>query len=211
MPRTSFAVFIALIALVVAQPAFAHHMLAPGAPIDIELAFISGLAHPIINFEHFAYVVAIGILAAVAQGSKFLPVWFVGGTIIGCIIAVSGFVIPYDQWLILIALVVIGGALVLGRQRVGFVDIGAFLVTGVLHGSVYAESIIGNVTSSVAGYLVGFAIIQTVVATGAMYAAYALWRGDKLYENARVIGGAVAGVGLTIIGQGLVQALLPVA
>ena len=211
MPRTSFAVFIALIALLAAQPAFAHHALMPGQPLHFELAFISGIAHPMINFEHFAYVVAIGVLAAVGQGSKFLPFWFVAGTILGCLMAVSGFVIPYDKWLILVALVVIGAALVWGRQRLGIVDIGAFLVTGVLHGSVYAESIIGNVTSSVAGYLLGFAIIQTVVATGAMYAAYALWRGDKLYENARVIGGAVAGVGLTIIGQGLVQALLPVA
>lgn len=211
MYRTSFAVFAALLALLAAQPALAHHALMPGQPLNFELAFVSGVAHPMINFEHFAYVVAIGLLAAVGQGSKFLPAWFVAGTIIGCIMAVNGFFVPYDKWLILVALVVIGGALVWGRQRLGIVDIGAFLITGVLHGSVYAESIIGNVTTSIAGYLLGFAVIQTVVAMGAMYAAYAIWRGDKLYENARVIGGAVAGVGLTIIGQGMVQAFLPAA
>src|SRR5690606_12921187 len=184
--------FAALLALLAAQPALAHPALLPGPPLNFELAFVSGVAHPMINFEHFAYVVAIGRLAAVGPGSKFLPPCCVAGTIIGCIMAVNGCFVHYDKWLILVALVVIGGALVWGRQRLGIVDIGAFLNTGVLHGSVYAESIIGNVTTSIAGYLLGFAVIQTVVAMGAMYAAYAIWRGDKLYENARVIGGAVA-------------------
>ena len=210
MPRNSIVAFsVLLAALVVAQPALAHHAVGGGQTLDFELAFVSGLAHPVINVEHFAFVIAIGIAAAVAQGSRWLPVWFVGGTVLGCVIAVAGYEIPYAYWIMLLALVAFGAALVWGRQRIGYIDLAVFFVTGILHGSVYAESIIGNVTSSIAGYLAGFAIIQTVIAMGAMMVAYALWRGDRLYENARVVGGVVTGVGLTVLAQGIVQTLLP--
>lgn len=200
----SAAAFLALV-----SPALAHHALGGGTTPFFHMAMISGLAHPIINFEHLAYVVAIGVLAAVGQGSKLLPLWFVGGTVVGTLLALNGLPVPFADWLIMFALVFIGGTLVAGRERLGVFDIALFAITGVIHGSAYAEAIVGNITSSVVGYLLGFAIMQGAIASGAMFGAYALWRGDRLYENARVVGGLVMGVGLVILAQGIQTILFP--
>ena len=193
----------------VATPALAHHALGGRQPINFGEGFFSGLAHPIINFDHFAFIVAVGVFAAVTQASKFQPVWFVGGTILGCLLMLSGNAIPFNAWLVHAALLALGLALAFGKPCMRFVDTGAFVLAGILHGGLYAQAIVGSVTVSISGYLLGFAIIQAVVATGAMFAAFMLWRGDELYANARVVGGMVAGVGLTVMVQAGVAAMFP--
>jgi len=200
---------IALLSWFAASPAFAHHALGGKLPVDFGTGFVSGLAHPVINIEHFAFVIAVGVVTAVAQGSWLLPVWFVGGTILGCLASISGFSPPFIAWYVPISVAILGIALALGRSRLGLADIGFFLVAGFLHGAVYAETIIGSENNSVRGYLLGFALIQVAVAMGAMMAAYTLWCGDKLYANARVVGGVVAGVGLTILAQTGIATLFP--
>ncbi|AEQ50172.1 HupE/UreJ family protein [Pelagibacterium halotolerans] len=199
----------ALATFAVATPALAHHALGGRQPIDFGEGFFSGLAHPIINFDHFAFIVAVGVFAAVTQASKLQPAWFVGGTILGCLLMLNGVVIPFNGWLVHAAVLALGLALALGKRRMRFLDTGAFLLAGLLHGSLYAQAIVGSVSVSIGGYLLGFAIIQTIVATGAMFAAYMLWRGDQLYANARVVGGVVAGVGLTVMAQAGVAAMFP--
>lgn len=208
-PQLCAALLASLCALAPATPALAHHALGGSLPMKFETGLLSGLAHPIINFDHFAFIAAVGVFAAVTQASKLLPLWFVLGTVAGCLLAVGGFTIPLNVWLVHAALLALGLALALGKQRMPIIDTAAFSIAGVLHGSVYAEAIIGTVSSSLGGYLLGFAIIQTLVASGAMFAAYALWCGDRLYANARVIGGVVAGVGLTVLVQTGVSALFP--
>lgn len=207
--RTRLAALAGLAILAATTPALAHHAIGGRVPMSFETGFVSGLFHPVINFDHFAFVVAVGVFAAVTQASKLLPAWFVGGTVIGCLLAVNGMVIPLDVWLVHVALLALGVVLALGKSRSPAFDTAAFAIAGVLHGSVYAEAIIGGVTASFGGYLLGFAVIQTIVATGAMFAAYTLWCGDRLYANARIVGGVVAGVGLTVLVQTGVAAIFP--
>lgn len=200
---------LALLSWLIATPAFAHHALGGQLPIDFGTGFLSGLAHPVINVDHFAFVVAVGVLTAVSQGSRLLPIWFVGGTVLGCLASVAGFTLPFIAWYVPASVMILGIALALGRSRLGLADIGFFLVAGFLHGAVYAQAIVGSENNSIRGYLLGFALIQVAVAMGAMTAAYALWCGDKLYANARVVGGVVAGVGLTVLAQTGIATILP--
>lgn len=190
-----------LAGLAITQPAFAHHALGGTTPVSFGEGLLSGLAHPVINIDHFAFIVAVGVLTAVGQASKFLPVWFVAGSILGTIMAVQGVVIPFAGWLALLSLVGIGVALALGYRSLKVADIAAFVGAGILHGNVYAAAVVGTAYSSLTGYLIGFAVIQAIVASAAMMAAYLLWAGDRLYANARVLGGVVAGVGLTVMAQ----------
>ena len=207
--RTCTAALAGLVTVAMTTPAFAHHAMGGRVPMSFETGLVSGLFHPVINFDHFAFIIAVGVFAAVTQASKLLPAWFVGGTVIGCLLAVNGLVIPLDVWLVHAALLVLGVVLALGKSRSPAFDTAAFAIAGLLHGSVYAEAIMGSVTTSIGGYLLGFAVIQTIVATGAMFAAYTLWCGDKLYANARIVGGVVAGVGLTVLVQTGVAAVFP--
>jgi urease accessory protein len=190
-----------LLSLSLTSPALAHHALGGSAPVSFVEGLLSGLAHPVINIDHLAFVVAVGVLTAVGQASKFLPVWFVGGSILGTVLAVQGIVIPYAGWLALLMLIGIGTGLAFGYKSLRFTDVIAFAVAGILHGSVYAEAVVGTVSSSLSGYLLGFAAIQAVIASASMMVAYMMWAGDRLYANARVLGGVVAGVGLTVMAQ----------
>ena len=201
MIRKQIVVLGALLSLFLTSPATAHHALGGSAPISFMEGLLSGLAHPVINIDHLAFVIAIGVLTAVGQASKFLPVWFVAGSILGTVLAVQGILIPYAGWLALVALVGIGVALACGYKSLKFTDVIGFTIAGTLHGSVYADAVVGTVSSSLGGYLLGFAAVQAVIASSAMMVVYMMWAGDRLYENARVLGGVVAGVGLTVMAQ----------
>lgn len=96
--------------------------------------------------------------------------------------------------------------MLLNRRALGWAVTPMFVVAGLLHGSAYAESIIGSDASSLHGYLLGFAVIQSVVAVSVAWGAYAIWCGDKLYHNARLAGGVTVGVAIGMLWQsGLVS------
>lgn len=197
--------------LLLTGPAFAHHALGGRMPSGFTEGLVSGLAHPIINIDHFAFVIAVGVLTAVAQGGYWPPVWFVGGTIAGCVLSAVGLGSAPALWLVPVSAILLGGFMASGRDEAGPWMKPTFLIAGLLHGFGYAEAIIGSENTSLQGYLIGFAIVQTLVAWGAMLGAYWLWRGDRLYINARVLGGVLAGVGLTGIYQAGLATLLPVS
>lgn len=204
-----FVLALAALGLTTCQ-AFAHHALGGAVPISFGAGLMSGLAHPIINFDHFAFVVAVGVFTAVAQGSAMLPVLFVLGTIVGCVASAQGLQVPNVTLLVPVSVAIAGTALALGRNRIGSLDIGLLALAGLLHGLAYAQSIVGGQNNSLAGYLIGFAVVQSVVALAAMWCAYALWCGDRLYANARVAGGVIAGIGLTLLAQSGLALVLPV-
>ena len=48
------------------DPALAHHVMGGHMPVTFADGLLSGLAHPIIGFDHFAAVVAVACLASAA-------------------------------------------------------------------------------------------------------------------------------------------------
>lgn len=190
------------------MPAFAHHALGGALPIGFAEGFTSGLAHPVIDMSHFAFVIAVGILTAVAQGTLLLPVWFVSGTLIACLLNASGLAIPSATWLVPLSALVLGLFMASGKADHGRWHHVVFLTSGLLHGLAYSQSIIGSENNSLVGYLMGFSITQTFVAGAAMLAAYWFWHGDRLYANARVVGGVLTGIGVTALYQSQISTLL---
>src|SRR5687767_9228150 len=99
---------------ILVRPAVAHHAMAGAIPTAFDTGLLSGLAHPVINFDHFAFIVAVGVLTAVAQGSWLLPIWFVGGTVAGCLFAVNLMQLPLTEWFVPASVAVLGVAMALG-------------------------------------------------------------------------------------------------
>ena len=196
--------------LLLTTGAFAHHALGGAIPIGFRDGLVSGLAHPVIEVDHLAFVLAIGVLTAVSQGGFALPVWFVGGTILGCLLSVGSLQLQPAGWMVPLSALLIGGYLASGRSEDGSWHKWVFLASGALHGLAYAQAIIGSENNSLQGYLLGFAAVQTLVAWSAMVAAYWFWRGDRLYANARVFGGIMAGIGFAALYQAGVASLLPI-
>lgn len=185
----------------------AHHGMGGRAPTAFDEGLFSGLAHPVINLHHFTFIAALGIFTAAAQLPRLKPIWFVLGTVAGCYVFASAGPLPHSGLLIAASLAVVGLALLLDRRALGWAVTPMFVLGGLLHGSAYAESIVGSDASSLHGYLLGFAVIQSVIAVSVAWGAYAVWRGDALYQNARLAGGITLGICLGTLWQSSVMAL----
>ena len=57
-----------------AFPAFAHHMMGGRTPSTFMEGLLSGLGHPVIGLDHFAFLVAIGIAVGIFGLNLLLPV-----------------------------------------------------------------------------------------------------------------------------------------
>ena len=88
------AAFIACVLL--AGPAFAHHVMGGRMPASFSDGLLSGLGHPIIGLDHFAAVVAVGCLAAAhrAAPAPALAIGFVLSMMAGVAVHVQGVSVP---------------------------------------------------------------------------------------------------------------------
>ncbi len=191
-------------------PALAHHAMGGATPTSVVDGLLTGLAHPLIGLDHFAFVIAVGVLAAVAGARLFAPLFFVGGTLVGCALSLSGLTVPASEWLIIASVLALGTAVALGHRRVRRTELGLFAGAGVLHGMAYAAGIIGAEAAPLGAYLVGFAIIQSGLTVGVMLAMRLFWRSDAIGMPARLAGAAVAGIGFAFAFEAAETLLLPV-
>jgi urease accessory protein len=142
--------------------AFAHHAMGGMTPQTFSQGLLSGLAHPIIGLDHFAFLVAAMLLTcALRDTARYLvPLVFIGATIGGTLLHLGSANIPMSETLVALS-VVTGGVLALTRRYPGAFALSAiFAVSGILHGYAYGESIVGAEATPLQGYLAGFAAIQ---------------------------------------------------
>lgn len=153
------------------RDALAHHMIGGEVPRNFLEGLLSGLAHPIIGVDHFAFILAAGLIAAkVARGKTLLAV-FLGASLSGCVIHLAGFTVTEAN--IVVAISVIGvGAFLVADKRAHWPFLAAgFALAGAFHGYVYGETIVGAEPAPLTSYLVGLILIQYAVAMGAFAAA----------------------------------------
>ncbi len=151
--------------LLMAAPASAHHFMEGQIPTSSFQGFLSGLAHPIIGLDHFAFVLIVGLLAAALSGaSRYLvPGAFVAATLAGTTAHLGSANLPLAE-LIIAASVIVGGVLLLTRKVLPALGLGLGAAAfGLFHGYAYGESIVGAETGPLAAYLVGFSVIQYAV------------------------------------------------
>ena len=151
-----------------AHQAMAHHPLGGKTPDSILTGLLSGLAHPVIGLDHLAFVVASGLIASAVAGSMFIPVAFVLATLAGTVVHVMEINLPIPEIVIAASVVLFGGMLAI-RHHVSSMALAAIAaVAGLFHGYAYGEAIVGAEMSPLFAYLVGFALIQLVIALGAL-------------------------------------------
>lgn len=209
MNKTALRLIPAVSLSLFATAALAHHPMGGETPDSFIDGLLSGLGHPVIGTDHLAFVIAVGLLAALARAPLWAPVLFVAGTLAGCLLALTGFELAITEWLVLASVLILGGAVALGHNRVGPLELGGFALAGLFHGMAYAEAVIGAEMTPVLAYLIGFALIQTAIAVGAMLAVKALWQGERLRLNARLAGAVVVGIGLAFIIEGIEGLIFP--
>ena len=186
-------------ALLLASPALAHHPMGGEAPQTVLHGLISGLAHPVIGLDHLSFVVLIGLAAALAGRSMAGPAVFIGATLAGTAVHLAGIALPLAEVVIMASVVVLGALLVAGRQVAGPVALAGFAVAGIFHGWAYGEAVIGSTPMPVFAYLLGFGMVQFVIAAGvAVFAGKMLQQGAGQMQ-ARLAAAVCMGVGLAFL------------
>ena len=218
--KHSFVRAIALICSVVASavaafilmmaPAIAHHASGGEAPKSLLEGFVTGLAHPVIGLDHLAFVVAIGLVAAVlGRGVGVLAV-FLLAALVGTGLHLASVNLPAPE-LVISASVLLFGGLVATRRPLNCLAVGALsAVAGIFHGYAYGEAVVGAQSSSVMAYLIGFTLIQGAIAGLAYLASRRALAGDRAQSHTsgttavKQAGFAICGAGAVFLGSLLI-------
>lgn len=202
-----------LLLLLPAAPAWAHHPLG-GQPMEtFDHGLLSGVGHPILGFDHLFFVLAVGLAARLAGVARLGPLAYIAAMLVGCAAQYSGFEFALREPMIALSLLVVGGVLAVGRAPSPTTLIALFAGFGLFHGAAFASSIAaqeGGVSGMVlAGYLIGLGGVQYLLALLAgNLGAKALQSGPTGAAPARMVGAAVAGVGLFLCLEALEGPLL---
>ena len=181
----------------------AHHPTGGLMPSSFLQGFLSGIGHPVLGADHFAFIVGIGLLAAIGGFGLALPALFVVAMVAGLGMHLAGMNIPYTEILLAISVLAIGLAIARGPQRsTPWIVAGLFARAGVLHGFAFAETVVGAEKTPIVAYIIGLAIVQMSIAAMAWQASRVAPGSKPIMPPAavRVAGMAIAAVGVLFLG-----------
>src|SRR5215468_5226720 len=184
-----------------APAAFAHHLMGGKVPSTAWQGLLSGLGHPIIGVDHFAFIVGVGCMARIVGQVALLPLLFVIGSVIGCGVHVLKFTLPWTELAIAITLAL--AAAVVGTRAKAPIGILATAITiaGAVHGYAYGESIVGAERTPLVAYRCGCALIQYGIAVGSCFVLSGLAGRHRFGERTlmRAAGGSFALVACVLV------------
>jgi urease accessory protein len=187
-----------------ALPAYAHHAMDGQLPTTFMQGLLSGLGHPVIGPDHLAFIVAIGIAAALAGGAGALVAAFVAASTAGVIAHLGSLNVPMSEQLVALSVVAAGTMIALtSGSRATWLGLAA--VAGLFHGYAFGESIVGAERQVVGAYLVGIAIVSGLIAFAAMAITRQIAGVDVRDSRVmRTAGVLVGGVGAVLLAGSLV-------
>src|SRR6188768_418935 len=95
-------------AILISQPAAAHHVMGGKMPATFWQGALSGLGHPIIGLDHLAAVVAIGCLAAMHNAGALLVIGYVAAMMAGAAAHVQEASVPAAEFLVALSVIALG-------------------------------------------------------------------------------------------------------
>lgn len=188
----------AAMTLTMASAAFAHHPLGGMTPETALHGFLSGVGHPVIGFDHLAFVIAVGLIAAFHRARLVMPVAFVAGTLGGTMLILASVTLPLAEVVITGSVMVAGGFAM--RGKITDIRPAAALAAGagLFHGWAYGQAVVGAEPTPIVAYLIGFGVVQMAIAMGVALFTARVWKAlDAEAMQPRLAGAVVAGVGLT--------------
>lgn len=180
--------------------ALAHHPMGGQTPSTLAQGVLSGIGHPIIGVDHFAFGIAVGLAAAFVAGRYITPLAFVLATVAGCAIMVLGGTLPFAELVITGSVVLLGAVVLAGRSLPVMGLIALFAGAGLFHGWAYGAAIVGAETTPLVGYLAAFAATQYAIVVATGWVARAVWKAtDATALKPRLAGAVVAGIGAAFL------------
>lgn len=161
-------------------PAQAHHPMGGATPTTLWQGMLSGIGHPVIEPDHFVFLLAAGVLYGAGRGGStpralVLAGLFALASMAGTVLRVPGAVVPMTDAFVPLSLLAVALCLLMGRVPQWRIAAGLAVLAGGAHGYAFGEAVIGAQATPVLGYLAGLALTQTALMIAA-YALVAAWR-----------------------------------
>jgi urease accessory protein len=198
--------------LFMSTPAQAHHLMGGKTPANFVEGFLSGLAHPVIGIDHFAFIVAVGLLAATKRQGILIAIAFVLSAMVGTGLHLMGFSLPGAELLISGSVLLFGILLVLKDSPNTGLVMALAALAGMCHGYAYGESIFGASMTPLLAYLLGFTAIQLGIAISVMMLSQVLSRrqdASQVPSKMRSAGFVLCGIGAAFFSSQLINTILP--
>jgi urease accessory protein len=188
------------VATLTAGQALAHHPLGGDTPATLMDGLLSGVGHPMLGIDHFAFIVAMGLMAAMIGRPLLAPVGFVVASALGTLLTVGGVALPMVELVVSASAVVVGGLVLTGRRLTLAAALALFAGAGLFHGWAFGEAVVGAEPTPILAYLAGLALTQWAIAVGVALFARLVWReaGEGAMAT-RLTGAVAAGVGVAFL------------
>lgn len=200
-PSSAVKIFSALsILLTLAFPAYAHHPSGGEVSTTFFEGFLSGLGHPIVGLDHLVFVISVGLLASTVVRGFWIPIVFVLTALAGTGLHLMLVDMPMVE--VIISASVLASGILLAKLEKPNTAIIAVLagVAGLFHGYAYGEAIIGATAVPLTAYLIGFTLIQAIIALSAYKVAMIVKQSSVARPNfLRFAGYIVIGSGMAFL------------
>jgi urease accessory protein len=194
--------------LTMTSAAKAHHPLGGMTPTSFTEGFLSGIGHPVIGFDHLAFVIAVGLIAAFHRNRVLMPAAFVAGTVGGSALTLAAVTLPLAELVITGSVIVAGAVAMRGRMTDLRLAGGLAAAAGLFHGWAYGTTVVGAEPTPILAYLAGFGLVQMMIAIGVAMLVHNVWKAfDAEALQPRLAGAIVAGVGVTYMVE-IVEAVI---
>ena len=185
---------LSLIFFLISFPAFAHHPMGGALPQNFLNGILSGIAHPIIGFDHLAFILTFGIIASYFKNKVILPLYFITFSLIGTILSVNFLVVPFSELIISLSIIIAGLTSLYDKKINIYFPIILALGGGFFHGYAFGQSVVGIEASPLIAYLIGIALIGFVLIFGS---SFLITKYYYLTLKPKFVGAIFTGVGLT--------------
>ena len=190
--------------------AFAHHPLGGEVPTTAMHGLLSGIGHPIIGFDHLAFVIAVGLIAAFQSNRLVMPLGFVAGTVAGTMLTLAAVTLPLAEIVITGSVVGAGAVAMRGKSACLLPSTLLAALAGLFHGWAYGAAVVGAEATPLLAYLAGFGVTQLLIAVGVGILAREIWKVRSVNAlQPRLAGALVAGVGLAYLIENVEGMIFP--
>lgn len=195
----------AVFAASVTGPVWAHHPMGGALPATAWTGLLSGLGHPVIEVDHLLFLLGAATVAALARLLPWRAFWLLGiyaaAGAAGTFLRIPGTELAFAE-LAVAASLLVTAVWLWGRQPQAAWSWAVFASTGgFFHGYAYGEAVVGAEPAPVLAYLIGLALIQTLLMVGTYFLSRRLLAAaPRLLETAaRMLGALTGAAGLWLL------------
>lgn|SRR5262245_42056073 len=169
-------------------------------PTTLLEGILSGITHPAVGLDHLTFMIAIGLAAALAPASLVIIACFVAACLVGIAVHAANFDFAYSEQLVAVSVILAGLLLLTGYGSKRWIWLGFGVLSGLVHGYAFGETILGANLDVTAAYMAGVLGVVTAITVAAMLV---ISKGLKVSDPAcipvRAAGGTIAAIGIYLL------------